>query len=188
MKKSFVALLVIAMLATFFPSAAFGASATEVTVNVRNQTGGQVDLSITLPGGSPQFMTLEEGVTSFTITEGLYDFYASTPCGNQAGQWNLNVTKTLNLSCDSGSLVTTLARQSGGKSGCDVGLYFALGPDLIFLSWSIFGPMITGQIYSYFGIEVNSPQEAADVWNDAFQSNLYAGCYDGVANYISPGG
>jgi hypothetical protein len=100
MKHKIVSMFVLAVLiiTTLFSSA--GASGpVELNVNVRNATGAVVSLRLTDANGINTFFSLEPGVYPITLTEGEYSYYASLPCGNLAGSWNVNVVKTLYLSC-----------------------------------------------------------------------------------------
>lgn len=190
MKKTLLVLVLIATLVALLPSAALGASPAVVSVRVRNQTGGSVHLSLSLPGGTPIFTTLEEGVTSFTTSDGLYNYYASTPCGNMSGQWNINMSKTLYLSCKTGAPATTLTKFANRFKECDEGLYVVDGGIAEFNSWQLFGGMIIDLTLSTWSIVIQTPQEAADIWNEQMggggKMSYYAGCYDGVAEYNLP--
>ena len=184
MKKTLLVLVLIATLVALLPSAALGASPAVVSVRVRNQTGGSVHLSLSLPGGTPIFTTLEEGVTSFTTSDGLYNYYASTPCGNLSGQWNINVTKTLFLSCKTGSPTATLSKI---YTGCDEGLYLTEEDPIEFLSWNLWSDTVIQQTFSRWHIVVHTPQETEDVWTEGYGRSVgYAGCYDGVTLYSLP--
>ena len=100
MKHKIVSMFVLAVLiiTTLFSSA--GASGpVELKVNVRNATGAVVNLRLTDANGMNTFFSLEPGVYPISLTEGVYSYYASLPCGNLAGSWNVNVVKTLYLSC-----------------------------------------------------------------------------------------
>jgi hypothetical protein len=183
MKKKFLSILLAALIAAFLHAPAFSASPAEITVRVRNQTGGIVTLSLTLAGVPPIYKTLESGVTSFNIPEGVYDFYASTPCGNQAGQWNININKTLFLTCHSGSPAISLTKIF---TGCDIGVFefAASSPDeKYFYSWNMWKDFLTEETLYHFGAHVNNAQETADEWNAHASLEYTAGCYDGLASY-----
>lgn len=182
MKKLFLAILLVVLLVAPFPATALSASPAEITVHVRNQTGGLVNLSLTLPGGSPLFKTLEEGVTSFTITEGTYDFYASMPCGNQAGQWNINVNKTLYLTCNTGAPTITIIKEF---KGCDMGIYESYFGESFF-SWKIWEADLIYSTYYNFGVDVETMKETVDAWNTHGTGDYSSGCYDGVTYYRLP--
>lgn len=100
MKKRLLFLCVIvALLATLAPVSVFAAEPAEVKVFVHNNTGGEVELSLTDADGNIHWMTAVAGVSTHEMTEGKYQFYAVTPCGTQAGLWNLNVAKELFIEC-----------------------------------------------------------------------------------------
>lgn len=183
MKKQILSILLVALIAAFLPATAFSASPAEITVQVRNQTGGVVELNLTLLGGSPIFKTLETGVTTFTIPEGVYDYYASTPCGNQAGRWNININKTLFLTCQSGVPAISLTKNF---TGCDIGLFefVSYSPDeKFFYSWKMWKVFLIEETLYHFGAHVNNAQETADEWNAHASLEYTAGCYDGIASY-----
>jgi hypothetical protein len=190
--KFLVLLIVLALTVAMVPSAAFAASSADVAVHVRNQTGGLVQLSMSLPSGSPVFRTLEEGVTSFIISDGLYTYYASTPCGNMSGQWNINVAKTLYLTCKTGSPATTFTKFANRFKECDEGVYsVAVAEDYVqFNSWLIWGDSTMESILHDYNVVIHTPQQTADFWNivatDGGRVTYYAGCYDGVATYYLP--
>ena len=97
MKKYLFGLLVLALLV--LPMSTLAAAPQEVVVHVRNQTGAPVELSLTNADGVKLFFTLTPGVNNITLLDGLYDFYAGTACGAQAGVWNLPVTTTYYIDC-----------------------------------------------------------------------------------------
>ena len=105
------------LIVTLLPVNVFAAQPQEVDVNVRNRTGGTVEVSLTDESGNIQFFSFEEGVSELTLTEGRYQFWASMPCGNLAGTWNVNISKTLFLSCDEAGPSAELTRRSSGQFG-----------------------------------------------------------------------
>jgi hypothetical protein len=98
MKKIVFAFLII-VLVSMLPLAAGAGKPAQLELNIRNQTGAVVSLDLVDANGNHIYKTLEEGVFPITLTEGIYTYYASLPCGNVSGQWNINVVKTLYLSC-----------------------------------------------------------------------------------------
>lgn len=127
MKKITKIVLIILVIATLIPVSVFAATAQDVTVSVRNRSGAKVEMSLTDANGNQIFYALEEGVTAFDITEGVYTFWAGLPCGNVTGEWNINVSKTLFLSCHEGTtafLTRTAPRKGKVSASCsDHGLY-----------------------------------------------------------------
>ncbi len=111
MKAKWFLVLIVALLLAALPASALAGAPAEVKVFVRNQTGGEVSLSITDADGNPQFFTLQPGTTTLELTEGKYSYYASTICGSNAGTWNLNVTKQLDITCMGSTPAVTLAKR-----------------------------------------------------------------------------
>lgn len=72
---------------------------------IRNRTGADVVVDMVNDNDKHNSFVVNPGVTRFTVKEGIYNFYLSTPCGNTAGTWNVNVRKTLFLSCRNGLTV-----------------------------------------------------------------------------------
>lgn len=78
----------------------------DLTLRIHNRTGGQVILNLVDTDGNVQFFSFIPGQSNVTIPAGNFRYYASTPCGNRAGTFNLNVTKELFFSCGEGIEVT----------------------------------------------------------------------------------
>ena len=102
--KPFVFLTVV-LLVSLLPVAALAAKPAQIRVDVRNQTGAPVDLSLTDTAGNITYQDLPAGNSSFDLTEGKYTYFAATQCGNQSGPFNANVTKVLYLECDGAPVV-----------------------------------------------------------------------------------
>ncbi len=116
MKKQLLFLfVVIALLASLVPGTVLAGKPTELKVFVHNNTGGEVQLQLVDANGNYQWMTLVAGVSTVMVTEGKYSFYAVTPCGSLAGNWNLNVNKQLNLNCSDAGPSTSLAKRCGNN-------------------------------------------------------------------------
>jgi hypothetical protein len=131
-KRIVLLLLVTILFVTVFGSAA-ASGPMELRVNVRNASGAVVNLSLTDANGVRTFYHLEPGVYPITVGEGTYYYYASLPCGNLAGVWNVNVVKTLFLSCQKDAAFASLAKNYA--DGCQ---YFG--------TWNIdFDIMLLGQ-------------------------------------------
>ena len=81
-------------------------------MEIRNQTGAEVSLSLTAADGTLQFFSLQAGQNKLTLPNGQYDFYATMQCGNMAGRLNLNVAKLLLLNCPQGQITHTIADSS----------------------------------------------------------------------------
>ncbi len=105
-KLVFATLTILALLFSLLPaSTAFAKSGGSATISVRNQTGGNVTITLYSADGS-KTLTYEVGTSFSTVGAGTYTFYAVTPCGVQSGKFNVNVNKTLYLSCNEGREVS----------------------------------------------------------------------------------
>jgi hypothetical protein len=98
------ALTILALLFSFLPvsTALAKKDAVNVTLTVKNRTGGTVLVRLTDENGKSLFYAYEPGQTNTVLFEGHFRYYASTLCGNQSGVFNLNVTKELFFSCNAG--------------------------------------------------------------------------------------
>lgn len=119
-KQLFVVFVIIALLAAVLPVSVFAGSPAELKVEVRNTTGGMIYLDIVDAAGNHIYKSFEAGVFEFDMLEGIYSYYVSTPCGNYAGEWNLNINKTLFVSCKSGEPTVTLDK-------CVLGIFYPWG-------------------------------------------------------------
>jgi hypothetical protein len=100
------AITILAMLISIFPMSTAMASrdATQVTIKIKNQTGGTVLVRLTDENGKSLFFEYGPGHTNTVVFESRFQYYASTPCGNQSGVFNVNVTKELFFSCGAAGL------------------------------------------------------------------------------------
>ena len=105
MKKHLYLFLVLALLASVLPAAALAAKPAELEVEVRNQTGAPVDMSLTDSIGNVIYKTLPVGTSTMDLTEGRYTYFAATACGNQSGPFNAVIGKVLYVECDGGPVV-----------------------------------------------------------------------------------
>jgi len=108
--------MVIILIITLLPVNVFAAQPQEINLVVRNRIGGPVEVNLTDEFGNIQFFSFEEGVSELALTEGQYQFWASMPCGNLAGTWNVNISKILFLSCDQAIPSAELTRRSSQSS------------------------------------------------------------------------
>ena len=115
MKPQFKTILIVSLLLSFVFSllpvqSALAAGAYDpgtVKLTVRNHTGGTVSLRVSnADNGTFWFTVQADGPQQVSLPEGRYDYYASTPCGGQSGEFNLNLSKELNISCDEGLELT----------------------------------------------------------------------------------
>jgi hypothetical protein len=121
MKKfAVVTLTILALLFSFLPmsSAQAKKDPTDVTLKVRNRTGGVVELKLVDQNGDSRWFRYDPGQTNTPLPEGLYTYYASTPCGNQSGIFNVNITKELLFACNRGVEVSLNRRSVGGGGFC----------------------------------------------------------------------
>ncbi len=103
-KLTLAAITILTMLFSFLPLSVAQAKKddTKVTLKVRNRTGGEVTVMLIDENGNHIFFEYGPGLTNTHVFEGHFGYYASTPCGNQSGIFNLNVTKELFFSCGDG--------------------------------------------------------------------------------------
>lgn len=126
------------LLFSFMPTSTALAKKDPVNVDLRvsNRTGSQVLLTLLNADGQNQFFTLVPGKSLLTLPMGKYQFYASTPCGNRAGTFNLNDTKELFFSCGDGVEIN-LQRPTPKAQYCySIWSYFEYPED----GWEDFGP------------------------------------------------
>jgi hypothetical protein len=111
MKKNYaLALVLVLLLVSVFPATVFAGKPADIHVDVRNNTGGQVNLDLIDANGNHIYKTLEAGISKFDLTDGIYSYYASTACGNQSGVLNLGTTKTLFLFCETDAPLIYVAK------------------------------------------------------------------------------
>ena len=170
--------ILMALLLAAIPSAVSAGAPVDVGIDVRNRTGGLASLRLSLPNDAPLYLDFQDGVSSFAIQDGVYDFYLSAPCGNLAGRLNFNIAKTMVINCTPTGPSISLSRPT---PPCDMGVYYVgdSWPNGVFYSWKEFGSLIARKIEMVFGVKVNNAQEAAQVWSKNFPDIYYAGCYDG---------
>jgi hypothetical protein len=115
-----IAVLILAVLFSMLPvSTALAKRAPDaVTITVKNHTSGKVTVTLTDENNARYTFTFEEpGMYDFSIPQGHYSYYATTPCGSESGEFNLNVHKELFLSCQDGREIIL------SKSDCEVALW-----------------------------------------------------------------
>lgn len=141
LKKLFSCLLIVVLGSIMLPASAIAGSPQPLHLNVRNQTGGTVQLNLTDANGDMTFIALEPGVFPVDLKEGIYSYWASTPCGNVAGSWNVNVSKTLFLSCKNDLLALSLAK-TYTPDCADFGLTYTEYGRFTFISQTHYGEHI----------------------------------------------
>ncbi|MCX6081288.1 MAG: hypothetical protein NTW32_17285 [Chloroflexi bacterium] len=102
MKKIVVAIVMLTLLFSLLPasSALAGKAIGDVTISVKNHTGGNVTLTLSDQYGNRFVFNYEPGMFDSTVLEGRYSYYANTPCGIQTGSFNMNVNKHLDFFCN----------------------------------------------------------------------------------------
>ena len=166
MKKITLALVVFVLLFSTLPTSSVLAkkSVSNVSITVKNRTGGLVTLALVDQNGKRVAFSYEPGLVDFSVLEGRYTYYASTPCGVQSGVFNLNVSKQLDFFCNNDGREISLFVPSPATqaiSACEVIYYY-----------------IWNGVRNY---APNYPKSAQD-------ANISAGgagraCYDGVSPY-----
>lgn len=99
--KLFPFLIVVVLLIAAFPASVFAAEQVEYTIDVRNRTGAPVELNYRGADGIIHWVTVPEGVSSLSLMEGVYSYWADPVCGHIAGDFNLSQQRQiLWISCD----------------------------------------------------------------------------------------
>ncbi|MCX6079019.1 MAG: hypothetical protein NTW32_05750 [Chloroflexi bacterium] len=99
--KAVLLLTVLALLIAMLPmSSAFAKKPVPVVaINVHNQSGGSITLTLTDTIGNPRFFVFKPEGSSDTVPAGIYKYYLLTPCGFERGIWNMTRTKELSVYC-----------------------------------------------------------------------------------------
>ena len=102
MKKNIIVMFtVLALLFAMLPSGIAQAKVGTSLINIRNRTGGPVTLVLRSADGT-MTLTLPDGVYNLSFPSIVYNFYAITPCGTQAGKFNLTGPKQMYFFCGNG--------------------------------------------------------------------------------------
>ena len=123
-----IAVLVLILVLSALPmgSALAANGPVDISVTVKNMTGGTVTLHLVDEDGASHWFTFEgQGQYKVSVPEGHYSYYASTPCGSESGQMNLNVSKLLKFNCEDGVGVS-LTKPEGS---CEMVLWVGAGID-----------------------------------------------------------
>ena len=110
MKKVKTITLLLVLLALIIPASSVFARKNIYLLTIRNRTGGDMVLDL-MQNTKHNNATYLPGMAQIEVKEGIYNFYLSTPCGNTAGQVNLNFRKTLFVTCRGGAPYVQLDRQ-----------------------------------------------------------------------------
>ena len=130
-----IVLIVVLLLSTVAATAASAAKPAEILINFHNRTGGVVSLRLTDAAGMNTFIELQPGVSTETMDDGVYTYYAGTICGAQSGVWNFNVSKDVYIDCEGTNLASLgIHCKKYGSWDEDFQLnldgYFELEPDI----------------------------------------------------------
>jgi hypothetical protein len=173
LKKLFSCLLIVVLGSIMLPASAIAGSPQPLHLNVRNQTGGTVQLNLTDANGDMTFIALEPGVFPVDLTEGIYSYWASTPCGNVAGSWNVNVSKTLFLSCKNDLLALSFVKTYTRNSNCaDFGFLYNSGGGMTFVSQTHYGEPIG----DFWAGDVSTYEEAKFDIINGYGFSVVEGC------------
>jgi hypothetical protein len=107
--------IAIMILAMVFSTALAAKRSADVSVTVKNHTGGTVTFRLTGENGSYWFTVDDLSMYEISVPEGRYSYYATTPCGNESGEFNLNVHKLLKFACKKSGREITLTKSSCEK-------------------------------------------------------------------------
>lgn len=136
MKKKIIGLMILVMLLSV-TSTVFAAGPAEYTIDVRNRTGAPVELNYRGADGISHWVTVSEGVSSLTLTEGVYSYWADPKCGHIAGTMNLSQQRQiLWISCDDAvpsMIVTKTEHKKKNGGGTDLSGYCPEGGQ-----WEVF--------------------------------------------------
>jgi YD repeat-containing protein len=117
MKKYLFTLIVVTALMIGLTGTVFAAGPVEYTIDVRNRTGQSVELNYT---GADQIIhttTIPAGVTSLTLTEGTYGYWADPKCGHISGSMNISQQSSiLWISCDASVPALKITKSVGPQS------------------------------------------------------------------------
>ena len=116
MNKTLFTLLTLALLLISITGSALAAGPSEFTIDVRNHTGAPVEFNYTGADGVHHTTTIPAGVTSLTLMEGVYNFWADPSCGHVAGSININQQRQI-LMIDCGAAQTVGLGYIKPKSG-----------------------------------------------------------------------
>ena len=102
MSKKFHIILIFVVLSSLVLSGTAGAAnAKQYTIDVRNRTGLPVELNYKTTDGILHMVTVPSGVSSLTLFQGVYQYWADPKCGHIAGTFNLTQQRQiLWIQCD----------------------------------------------------------------------------------------
>ena len=118
MKKAFFTLLLLAALMVGITGSASAAKPAQFTIKIHNLTSETVEFNYTDTAGNVSFASFPVGISSLTLTEGQYSYWAVFSCGHTAGSFNLvQQRQSIWLNCETGSTVDLVKPSAGALLG-----------------------------------------------------------------------
>jgi len=168
--------VLVALLSALPGSAAQAAEPATISLFVRNSTGGTVSMVLTDELGFHFTFTYAPGMTTSLLKEGNYTYYANTPCGSEAGSFNLNRAKKLDFFCSKEGREITIYNNYQVPQSCQMMLKVAALGDVKTVRQGTF--LHSGYYY------INVP---AVILPFLIKEGGYFECYDGVTPiYVFP--
>ena len=113
MKKMLFTAVILVVLLTSLVGTVFAAGPVDFTIDVRNRTGAEVAFNYTGADGVHHTTSIPAGISKLTLTEGVYQYWASPSCGNIAGSINLTQQhQTLWIDCSGVKAAMKLTKPS----------------------------------------------------------------------------
>ena len=92
--------MILAVMAALLPtSPAFAKDPGSITLIIHNRTDRPINFDLTGDNGIHNHSTLGVGVSTMTLAQGDYSFFAELKCGHRSGKLSLNVSKELTFVC-----------------------------------------------------------------------------------------
>lgn len=105
MRNKLMLLVVVVLVIAMLPVGVFAGKPAELDLKVYNRTETPVSVQLTDANGALSWLEIPVGVSSVTLTEGIYEYYVVTSCGTLGGRWNVNVVKDLFIKCEENAAV-----------------------------------------------------------------------------------
>ena len=171
MKKVLFSILTVAALLIGMTGTVFAAGPVEYTIDVRNRTGQSVELNYTGADQVIHTTAIPAGVTTLTLKEGTYGYWADPKCGHISGSMNISQQSSiLWISCDASVPALKITKSTGPASYTLTTIYdncdgFVYGYNVY--DWD--EPFTACESYGYFCF--NTPATEGDsyfasVWYD----------------------
>ena len=94
MKHRFNLVLILAFVFATLPQAVFAKGEQSVELSVRNLTKQTIELAYKGADGVQHWAHVPAGISSLTLPEGVYSYWADPACGHVAGTINFNKANT----------------------------------------------------------------------------------------------